>query len=216
MQRLLIIEDNQDFATSLVTGLGDQFLVDVCASVREAIKLLSSRPYDIILCDYILQGVSGLNVVSHVKTLVSAPKIVMMTAFAEKDMAIKALNTGVSHLLEKPFSVKKLRHVLGEQGAKTGHADSQAKFSPETSSVMWKGENIRLTPSEYMILSYLISQKNNWVSRDEFEKMLWDECPNISRNVLDTHIYNLRRKVPDLSERLLVVRGKGFSLKDLE
>lgn len=213
--RVLIVEDNHQFAEVLNSALSGEFHVELCASAQEAIKLLQAKPYDVVVSDFVLQGGSGLDVAAHVKNLDPAPKIVIMTAFAEKDMAIEALNAGVSHFLEKPFTIAKLREVLHRHEAIPAGSDVAAKLNPETNSVVWKGATVRLTPSEYLILSYLMTQRGGWIPREELEKMLWDTNPNVSRNVLDTHIYNLRRKIPDLTEQLAVVRGKGFSLKEL-
>lgn len=212
MQRLLIIEDNAQYAESLKASVQDQFDIEICSSVQNALRLLHSKPYDVLLCDYVLGDANGLDIVEHVKDLSSAPRVVLMTAFAEKEMAIKALNLGVSHFLQKPFSVKELRSVLHGNRVEEAKSEITTVFCPVTNTVTWNGSAIKLTPSEYLILSCLVSQKNKWVSRDQVEKMLWDENPHISRNILDTHIYNLKKKVPALSERLSIIRGKGFFL----
>lgn len=216
MQRLLIVEDNSQFAESIKTSVCNYFETEVCSSVSEAIRLLHSRPYDVLLCDYILGVSNGLDIVENAKDMVSSLRVVIMTAFAEKDMAIKALNLGVAHLLQKPFSIKELRSaLLGAKGIDNS-TDQLTRFCPITNTVLWKGQSIYLTPSEYLIFSYLVSKKNKWVSRGQLNELLWSATPHVSRNLLDTHIYNLRKKIPGLNELLSVVRGKGFSLNSLE
>lgn len=216
MQRLLIVEDNSQFAESLSISVSDSFHVEVCNSAQVAIRLLHSKPFDVLLCDYVLGVSNGLEIVEHAKVLAAPPRVIMMTAFAETDMAIKALNMGVSHLLQKPFSVQDLRAVL--QGKKKAEVDQkkQTQFCPVTNTVTWNGESVRLTPSEYLIFSYLISKKGKWISREQLEELLWNDNPHVSRNILDTHMYNLRKKVPVLNEKLSVIRGKGFLLNSLE
>ncbi|MBX3020134.1 MAG: response regulator transcription factor [Bdellovibrionales bacterium] len=216
MRRLLIVEDNEEYATGVSDAVSDLFAIDIRTSVHEAIQALQAKPYDVVLTDYMLQGSSGLELVSYLEALNPTPRIVMMTGFADKDMAIAALNSGVSHLLEKPFTVSRIREVLGVGDADKAPARSAVRFDALTNSVIWKGETLRLTPSEYLLLSYLTSHENAWISRDEIEKVLWKENPHVSRNILDTHIYNLRKKIPDLNTQLSVVRGKGFSLKSFE
>nr|AGU12015.1 Response regulator receiver domain [uncultured organism] len=216
MQKLLIVEDNEQFAKSLSASLEDRFTIEKCESALEAIRFLQAKPYDVVLCDYLLRDSSGLDVVTHLKSMRPSPRVVMMTAFAEKSMAILALNAGVSHLLEKPFSVKALREALQPADQEAGAAPTGIQFSPEQNAVIWKGASIRLTPSEYLILSYVVSHKGNWVTREELERMLWEDSPHVSRNTLDTHVYNLRKKIPELADHLSVVRGRGFSFKTLE
>lgn len=215
MQRLLIVEDHSQFAESLKAAVKDSFSIEICTSVEAAIRGLHAQHYDVLLCDYILGSNSGLDLVEHAKSLVTPPRIVMMTAFAEKDMAIKALNLGVSRLLVKPFSLKELRACLFGTEEVRETMVSSVKFCPVTSTVVWQGESIRLTPSEYLILSYMASLKGKWVSRAQLEELLWNDTPHVSRNILDTHLYNLRKKVPVLNQKLSVVRGRGFLLNPL-
>lgn len=212
MQRLLIVEDNIPFAEGLVASIGDRFEVEVCASTQSAIRQLHAKPYEVLLCDYVLGTHNGLDIVEHAKSLVSPPRIVMMTAYAEKEMAIKALNLGVSHFLVKPFSIKELRSILAGSTPSAETATLATRFCPVTSTVLWNGESIKLTPSEYLIFSYMASLKGKWIARDQLEELLWNDSPHVSRNILDTHIYNLRKKVPSLNEKLSVVRGRGFLL----
>ena len=216
MRNILIVEDDKDFAQCLHVSLGDLFSIEVCHSFQEAVQWLHRRPFEIILCDYLLGASDGLSLAEHAKSLSPSPHFVMMTAFADKEMAIKSLNSGVRHLIEKPFSVVDLRSVLTGilEGKKT--ASIAMEFFPGENSVVWKGERIQLTATEYLILTSLFANMNSWISREDLEKKLWGQNANMSRNVVDTHLSNLRKKVPCLRDCLTVVRGRGFFLKSCE
>ena len=73
--------------------------------------------------------------------------------------------------------------------------------------------NFELTEVEFKIVSYMLSQRGRWISRVELIEQVWGKS-SISRNVLDTHLTNLKRKVPNLRDAIKVVRGRGYLLEE--
>ncbi|HRO68166.1 MAG TPA: response regulator transcription factor, partial [Pseudobdellovibrionaceae bacterium] len=177
---------------------------------KQATEKLARYPFDGIVSDFILAEHDGFEFLEAVHSLKDPPKIVFMTAFANKEMAISLLNLGVHGLLEKPFSVSALTDLLEKE--RESRAVNPWKLDPATRVITTAAGDCELTEVEFRVISCLLSRSEKWISREELVEQVWGKASQ-SRNVLDTHLTNLKRKVPILKRALKTVRGRGYRLE---
>ena len=111
--RLLIVEDEDTLCASLQRVLQREgYEVDIAASAEDALTLLESRAYDLILCDIILPGISGIELLQQYRQRSPGQKVVIMTAYASMDTAKQALAAGASEFVLKPLTHDELKAVV--------------------------------------------------------------------------------------------------------
>jgi DNA-binding NtrC family response regulator len=111
--RLLIVEDEDTLCASLQRVLQkDGYEVDVAGSAEDALALLESKTYDLILCDIILPGISGIDLLRKYRERNPLQKVVIMTAYASLDTAKQAIAAGASEFVLKPLTHDELKSVV--------------------------------------------------------------------------------------------------------
>ncbi|MBX3022370.1 MAG: response regulator transcription factor [Bdellovibrionales bacterium] len=211
VQRILILDDDAEFAESLAQLLPTHYHVKTAFSLKQATDQLARYPFECVVSDFVLAEHDGFEFLKALHTYENPPKIVFMTAFANKDMAISLLNQGIHGLLEKPFSISTLTELI-ERRVSAKPVKSW-RLDPAMRVIITLAGNFELTEVEFKIVSYMLSQSDRWISREELIEQVWGKS-SISRNVLDTHLTNLKRKVPSLKEAIKVVRGRGYLLEE--
>ena len=108
MKKILIVDDDTELSGNLAEILEDAgYITDIAASGREALEKISDG-FDIVMLDMIMPRMSGLEVISELKKLVPATKIIMVTAFATVDNAVQAIKLGANDYISKPFRIDNL------------------------------------------------------------------------------------------------------------
>lgn len=209
MPSLLIVEDDAELLVQIEKALAPQFKTYSCSTVTEAVSILRGIPVEGLLCDYVLPDGTAHDIISTLSFLVDKPKTIIMTAHAEKEMAIKCLNLGVSGLIEKPFMRETLLLLVNKHFNQPDNLTMT--LSRERRSVTIGEREFGLTEIEFNILSFFLNNSGKWVSRQELIHELWGET-SLSRNTLDTHLLNLKNKIPSLREAIVNLRGRGYSL----
>lgn len=204
VHKVLIVDDDSEFAEHLAGLMPSRYQVKTAYSPKKAMAQLTSYPFDSIVSDFILAEHDGYEFLKSIRSLANPPKVVFMTAFANKEMAISLLNLGVQGLLEKPFTISALNDLLDKKFENA--IGPTWKLDPSNRTMMSGPESFELTEVEFKIISYLLSHVGKWISREELVEQVWGKASH-SRNVLDTHLTNLKRKVPALRDALKAVRG---------
>lgn len=208
--KVLIIDDDSEFAEHLAGLMPSHYQVKTAYSPKQAMEQLSRYPFDSIVSDFVLAEYDGLEFLKNIQSLAHMPQIVFITAFANKQMAISLLNQGVHGLLEKPFSVSDLTNLLEKKKEKPAKS---WQLNPSNRIMTTEAGSFELTEVEFKVVTYLLSHSGKWISREELVEQVWGKDIR-SRNVLDTHLTNLKRKVPSLRDTLKVVRGRGYLLEE--
>lgn len=191
IHKVLIVDDDSEFAEHLAGLMPSHYQVKTAYSPKKAMAQLTSYPFDSIVSDFVLAEHDGYEFLKSIRSLANPPKVVFMTAFANKEMAISLLNLGVQGLLEKPFTIAALNDLLDK---KVESAKDQAwKLDPATRTMTTEAGSFELTEVEFKVISYLLSHIGKWISREELVEQVWGKASQ-SRNVLDTHLTNLKRK----------------------
>jgi DNA-binding response OmpR family regulator len=210
MKKILLIDDDARLVTTLSELLSKTFFVKSALDLKDAAKFISTLEFDAIICDFILSDGNGIDVVKLIKSLQPRPKLIFITAFADKEMAINLLNHKIDALMEKPFEYSDLLKVIeNELGSDLGFAAPEFSMHPLERTIRFGENTVELTDVEFKLFSYLTTQQGRWVAREDLIHCIWGGSTN-SRNTLDTHLSNLKKKLPCFKTALKVVRGRGF------
>ena len=210
MIKILIIEDDLRFAEALKSNLQSKYDVLIAESVPTALGYLGSRIFDAVLCDYKIENDDCFSVLSFIRSLGSQPKFFVMTGYTALDMAVRLLNEKIDGYFEKPLAITDITDRIDKEfSSLTNRQSNELSINPFEKILTIDNQQIQLTDVEFRILGFLINQKEKWVSRKDIITFVW-KGPTISRNTLDTHLSNLKRKVPKLKSQIKVARGKGY------
>jgi DNA-binding response OmpR family regulator len=218
--RLLVIEDELDFAQPLIHGLCQLgYAVDLAADGEEGWHLAAIHDYDLIILDLNLPEIDGLTICRQLREAQSQVLILMLTARAQPADRIRGLDLGADDYLVKPFHFGELaarvRALLRrslripEPVIKRG----PITLDPASSTVWQEKRRLELTRKEFGILEYLMRYPGEVISQEELLEHVWNREANPFSNTIRTHITSLRRKLndnPDCPRFIETVIGKGY------
>jgi len=219
--RILVAEDDAPLAEFLHERLQqEQFAVHVVADGREAEKLASDQPYDLVLLDLNLAGVAGLDVLRGIRA--KKPDLpVMIVAGANKvEERVRGLVAGADDYLAKPFAfvelAARIRAIL-RRGTRPARAILQIEdlvLDRVSHAVRRASYNIELSPKEFALLEFLMRNEGRPVSRATIVEQVWKLNVDTMTNVVDVYINYLRKKVDSGYDRALIrtVRGVGYQI----
>lgn len=207
---ILIIEDDLSLQETLHSVLEERGAVTAVSSCTEAANVLCKQNFDLIIADYRLADGNGVDLFRSIKesTTNKGVPMILMTGFATKDIAIEAIDLGVVALVEKPFSLEKLLQTY-DKVMKTS-AVEDLLLDHELRSAVVDGKHIELTAIEFKILAALMENKNRQLQRHYLEQTVWGSEAKISKNTLDTHLYNIKKKMPFLRDKIRTIHGSGL------
>ena len=199
------------------------FEIETAGEGEQALELARSRPYDLIVLDLRLPKISGIEVCRVLRGESGVP-ILMLTAKDSEVDRVVGLEVGADDYVTKPFSmaelISRVRAILRRRRL------DQARVGPVQRigglqldlvrhEVAVDGRTIRLTPSEFRLLSFLASEPDRVFTRREIMQHLWQSEHVGDERASDMHVSNLRRKIeddPDNPTRVVTVRGVGYRL----
>jgi heavy metal response regulator len=222
--RILVVEDEEPIAAFLRQGLSESgYAVDVAADGTEALHWAAIAAYDVIVLDLMLPEVDGLAVCTELRRRGVATPVLMLTARDTIEDRVAGLDSGADDYLVKPFAfaelLARIRALLRREPALKGTLLQVADLTLDTLSreVRRAGEPIALTSKEYGLLEFLMRNPNQTLTRATIAEHVWDyDFDNLS-NIIDVHIFALRRKLDDgrAVKLLHTVRGVGYRLGSL-
>lgn len=221
--RVLIIEDEVRLAENVAGSLREVagYAVDIATDGEEGLFLAQSNPYDLVLLDLMLPGMSGLDVLKALRSGGHSTPVLVVTARDEKEHIIGLLNAGADDYLTKPFDLGELlarAKALIRRGK--GHASpvvriAELEINTVDRTVSLAGQSVSLTGMEYRVLEYLAHRPNAVISKTELLEHLYDYNWEKFSNVIEVYISGLRRKLNDGSshQRIQTLRGQGYLLQ---
>ena len=223
-KRLLLVEDDRSLA-DLVTFHFDRAGYDVIRTGdgEEALILVDEVKPDVILLDWMIEGISGIEVCRRLRrraTTANVP-IMMLTARGEESDRIRGFETGADDYVTKPFSPRELIARVGAvlrrvrpalAGEQLGYADIEMDISGHR--VRRGGEPVALGPTEFRLLKHFLEHPGRVFSRERLLESVWSHDPDIDARTVDVHVRRLRQALnagsrPDL---IRTVRSAGYSL----
>lgn len=225
---LLVVEDEDAIREMICTLLRrEEYSVREAANVEQAMALMDEWIPDLILLDWLLPGLSGIEWTRQLKRnqKFSEIPIIMVTARGEEDDRIHGLELGIDDYVTKPFSTRELiariQSVLRGSGrlCKTGRIESGGiTLNTENHRVTIHGQRVAFTPMEYRLLEFFITHPDKVYSRSQLLNLVWEKSANLDEQTVNIHISRLRKVLSDCgcNDSIQTVRGFGyrFSTRD--
>ena len=221
--KILIVEDNKKLAENLKQGLvQEDYSADIIENglVAERRILINRDEYDLVILDRMLPGKDGVSICIHWREEGVIVPILILTALTTIEDKVKGLDAGADDYLAKPFAFKELLariHALLRRPKQTFPdiiTSGDISINTTTRIVNFKDKPLSLTLKEFMVLEYLMRNKNKVITRDELYSHAWDFADSSFSNTVDVHIKNLRKKIHDNSKIIQTIRGVGYKFEN--
>ena len=216
--RLLVIEDEVRLLRNLAKALREEgYAVDTAADGEEGLYKVQNSDYDAVVLDVMLPKLDGWQLLERLRKTKTTP-VLMLTARDAAADRVRGLDGGADDYLVKPFDlsdlVARLRALIRRAAARPAPKIVLGDVAIDTRArtVAVGGQPVALTATEYAILEYLALQQGKVVSRTELFEHVFDERADSLSNLLDVHVYNIRRK---LARPLIATRrGHGYCIEN--
>ena len=220
--RILIVEDEKKVAGFIKKGLEEEtYAVDVAYDGEEGFHLAAMNQYDMIILDWMLPKMDGLEVLGRLRDKKVSTPILLLTAKDEVDDKVAGLNRGADDYLTKPFAFSELlariRSLL-----RRGQAETQTELKVGdlildmvSHKVSRDGEEIELTGKEYSLLEYFMRNEGKVLTRTMIAEHVWDYNFDTFTNVIDVYVNHLRKKIDKKypAKLLHTLRGVGYVMR---
>ena len=219
--RILLVDDEEDFARLLARGLRERsYAVDVAGDGAGAIEKAAVHAYDLAILDILLPGINGLELCRALRDRGFTAPILMLTALDQPADRIAGLDSGADDYLAKPFDfgelLARLRALLRRAPALVSSVLRLDGLTVDTRTrrVSRDGADVDLTAKEYALLEYLARRAGEVVTREEISQHVWDEQYDPFSNLIEVYVQRLRRKIDGARASKLIHthRGEGYRL----
>ena len=218
--KILVVEDSERLRRSLGHGLRKaNFTVDLAADGVEGLDYLLTYDYDVVVLDLMLPGISGLEILKKIRKTLQV-HVLILSAKDQVQDRIRGLEMGADDYLVKPFDFDELRariHALVRR--RHQRKNPRLKVGPIVMDTVRRqveraGNLIHLTPSEYKILHVLALRPGQIFSKTELLDRLYRSDAEVTDNVIEVLVSNLRKKIQVSDEPPMIVtrRGHGYML----
>ena len=224
--RILVVEDEEALTTLLRYNLdAEGYDVETVARGDEADTRLKERVPDLVVLDWMLPGLSGIELCRRLRARPETKQlpIIMLTARGEESERVRGLATGADDYIVKPFSVPELlariRALLRRSKPERVAALLSAgdiELDRDTKRVSRSGREVPLGPTEFRLLEFLLENPGRVFSREQLLDQVWGRDVYIDERTVDVHVGRLRKalnrgRMPD---PIRTVRGAGYALND--
>ena len=218
MKQILIIDDDVNIGNMLEEALTKNgYKVSRAYSGTEALFYLSTFKPDLVLLDLMLPGLSGEEVLPQIQGI----PVIIMSAKLDVDNKVNLLLGGAVDYVTKPFEVKELlaritvalRNISAPKNTVLTFDD--LRLDTMTHDVFIGEKEVKLTRTEYAILKLLMQNSNQVVTKSVLLDSISIDTPDCTENSLKIHIFNLRKKLSEITDKEYIdaVWGIGFKLK---
>src|SRR5512136_712764 len=217
MARILIVEDEPDFALGLKADLIKQgYEAETVTDGATAIRRGMGETWDLILLDIMLPKIDGFEVCRELRRAQVKTPIIILTAKVQEAEKVLGLELGADDYVTKPFSQRELRarikavlrRFAGESLGVYRFGDIEVDF--DAAEVRRAGKRIDLTAQEFRLLSALIQRRGRVLTREQLREAAWEPGTFVNDRAVDTHVLNLRKKIepkPRQPQYLHSIRG---------
>ncbi len=224
--RILVVEDEEALATLLRYNLeAEGYDVEVVMRGDEADTRLKERLPDLIVLDWMLPGLSGIELCRRLRARPQTRQmpVIMLTARGEESERVRGLATGADDYIVKPFSVPELQarvRALLRRAAPERMASiltfGELELDRDKRRVARAGEPVELGPTEYRLLEFFLEHPGRVFSREQLLDSVWGRDIYIDERTVDVHIGRLRKLLNTgrAADPIRTVRGAGYALDD--
>ncbi|MGF1549049.1 MAG: phosphate regulon transcriptional regulator PhoB [Sphingomonadaceae bacterium] len=222
--RILLVEDDSALAELLIYNFQrEEFEVQHTADGEEAMLLAQESPPDLVLLDWMIEGLSGIEVCRRLRRIPDTANvpIIMLTARGEEADRVRGLETGADDYVTKPFSPRELVARVGAvlrrvRPALAGEQLSYADIEMDIVShkVRRGGQQIALGPTEFRLLRHFLEHPGRVFSRERLLDSVWGHDSYIEPRTVDVHIRRLRKAINQggRADIIRTVRSAGYAL----
>lgn len=221
--RLLVVEDEMQLADALSEILKrNMYNVDTVYDGVSGLDNALTGVYDCIILDIMLPGMSGMEVLRNMRREHISTPVLLLTARSEIEDKINGLDCGADDYLTKPFvtgellaRVRALTRRKGEIVDENRLDYNGLELNKNTCSVMWKGNDVKLSLKEYQIMELLISNPHQILPKERIIEKIWGYESDVEYNNIEVYISFLRKKLSVISApvQIKTARGIGYSLE---
>ena len=215
--RLLVVEDEARLLRNLARALREEgYAVDTAADGAEGLYKAENSSYDAIVLDVMLPELDGWQVLARLRQTKKTP-VLFLTARDTPADRVRGLDGGGDDYLIKPFDLSelfaRLRALIRRTAARADPviAIGSVRIDTRARRVTVENKPVPMTAKEFMILEYLAMQQGTVVSRTELYEHVFDERDDTLSNLLDVHVYNIRRKLA--LDLIATRRGQGYCIE---
>jgi len=221
---LLLVEDDRALADLLMWHFEREgYEIVRTADGDEALILAQERTPDLVILDWMIEGVSGIEVCRRLRRRSSTANvpIIMLTARGEESDRIRGLDTGADDYVTKPFSPRELIARVGAvlRRVRPALAGEQLSYGDidmdvEAHRVRREGKPLQLGPTEFRLLRHFMEHPGRVFSRERLIDAVWQHDPDIDARTVDVHIRRLRKALNEggRADVIRTVRSAGYSL----
>ncbi len=224
--KVMVVEDEEALSELLRYNLESEgFEVEVQSRGDDAELRLRETVPDLLLLDWMLPGLSGIELCRRIRLRDETENlpIIMLTARSEESERVRGLSTGADDFVVKPFSVPELMARVkamlrrsSPQKISSLLTAGDIELDRETHRAHRNGREVKLGPTEYKLLEFLMSAPGRVFSREQLLDGVWGHDNYVDERTVDVHIGRLRRSICRGREAdpIRTVRGAGYSLDD--
>lgn len=224
MFKVLVIEDEKRVADTIVRGLAEFGHTAVAAGDgMEGLALLGDGGFDAVICDVMLPGPNGFELIPRIRERAGDIPVIMLTALGTTDDKLEGFDAGADDYMVKPFDLRELNARLGLLMKRTGPGGEpprneasyhDIRIDLRTNSVRRGETELRLTPKEFNLLLYMVRNPERILPRAEIAEKVWGTTFDTGTNFIDVYINYLRKKVDrGFDTKLIHTKpGVGFIL----
>lgn len=212
--KILIAEDEPDMQRILRLYLEREgYEVSVAANGEDAFTELCKSPYDLLIADWMMPKMNGLQLCKEVRSYALPVKIMMLTAKSENEDEIAGLTCGADDYIKKPFEPKilllRIRRMFQLDDVITC---GRLALNTKNQTVLAGNIELRLTQKEFLLLQLFMRNKGIVLSRELLLDRIWGNDYEGDERTLDTHIRRLRSKIG--KEYITTFIGMGYRMDD--
>lgn len=217
--KILLCEDERDLSAAVKKILEiNQYEVDCAFDGVQTLERMHSNAYDCVILDVMMPRMDGFQVLKMLRQESDQTPILMLTARTEIDDKVLGLDSGADDYMTKPFQTKELLariRVLLRARAKSEAAMSFHDITLDPATYEMKAKTaVRLTQTEYQLMSFFIKNKDRLVSTEHIMESVWDYDSDAEINVVWAYISALRKKLATIGSGYTIIasRGIGYQL----
>lgn len=222
MTKILIVEDEPGLVKLLEYNLQRQsYQTCVCLDGAKAMRLLDREEPDLVLLDWMLPNISGVDICRTIRRHVKFKNIpiIMLTARGDESDKVKGLSFGADDYMTKPFSIPELlariqallRRTKTPLKKKTLTAGI-LKMNLSAQQVLKNNQPVELGPTEFRLLQVLMEKAGQVFSRSDLLQLVWGGDIHVQDRTVDVHIRRLRKALSDDGDLIRTVRSSGYAV----
>lgn len=221
-QTILLIEDDttiQNYIQTLLVQNG--FTVRTTESGIQALELITELPVDLVILDLQLPDMQGESVCMEIRKLSPEMPIIILTGKSTISEKVQGFAIGADDYITKPFVAEELlarirARLRNQQTGSTTLTIGDLELNTQTIEVHRGGKLIALTPLEFKLLEYLMTNKNIVLSREMILNKVWSYTSEVETRVVDVYMGYLRKKIDRDTDKKMIhsVRGFGYTIKE--